>query len=160
MNSKPAEAHALQPTPYTASIDQSLLQHAVFIGCSDDIDPEATAGSLTDQYSIACLLGLFHQCNHPLDPARFQEAMNRPKFPFCITDPSARSTTYCEDIFKDLEAIGYKEFKTKNPKYTIKLVLETSCTQDLKGSIEDHVKVEPGFEKNVRMFIQELNEDL
>lgn len=131
----------------------------MFKGCSDDIDPGATAGPLTDEYIKAYLLGLFYQYNHSLDPARFQEAINRPKCPSCITDPSTRSTTYCEDIFERLGAIGYEEFKTKTPKYTIKLVHERFCTQALKGSIEDRVEVEPGFENSVRMLIRKLNED-
>lgn len=50
------------------------------------------------------------------------------------------------DIIERLDSIGYGEFKTENPKYTIKLILERIGTPALKAAIEVRVKVAPGIE--------------
>lgn len=73
------------------------------------------------------MLGLIHQSIPPYDSARLQEAMAGLKVPSYTTDLNARTTIYCADVYERLDAIGYGEFTTKNPEYTIKLILESTC---------------------------------
>lgn len=124
------------------------------------VDPEATEESLMDQYINPYLLRLVHQRNQSHDPVLLREAMNQLEFPSYTTYPNARITTYCAEIFERLDAIGYGEFKTKNPKHTIKLIIEMIRTQALRAFIGDRVNAELGLEKNVRKFVQTLKEDV
>lgn len=141
-------------TPYMASIDRSLFKHMVFMGGSDQINPEATPESLTPEQIKGYLLEQVQQKNAPPDLRHSWEAMKGLKFPCSIMDPAALITTYCADVFKSLDAIGYSEFRSENPKYTIKWLLEQIKLSALKLTMEDHVKVETGLEKSVCTFMQ------
>lgn len=156
---KQAEIPSLQETPYTASIDRSLLKHLVFMGSFDDVDPNITYETVTSENIKDYLKNLVKNTDKLYDPTRLRDAMAGLKFPGSIRDPAARIITYCADVFERLDAVGYGEFKTENPKHTIKILLERVRPPALKNAMHERLKVEPGLEKDVRRFIKRLKED-
>lgn len=159
IESKKAEVPTLKATPYKASVDRSLLKHLVFMGCFDDVSPGVEFEELTDNDIEKYLRSLLTNKDNTHDPTRLKEAMVGLKFPVNIRDSAARITTYCADVFERLDAIGYEDFKTENPKHTIKILLDRIKPPALKSAMFERIKVEAGLEKNVRLFIARLKED-
>lgn len=73
--SKQAAVPTLRNTPYTASIDRSLLKHLVFMSCFDDISPEAIVESQNSELIKEYLLSFVKNKKIMHDPARIREAM-------------------------------------------------------------------------------------
>lgn len=73
--------------------------------------------------------------------------------------PHAQITTYGAEVFKRLDSSGYSDFKTENPEYTIKMLIERIEPPSLKRSMQYFVNIEPGLEQHVRKFIQRGKED-
>lgn len=93
------------------------------------------------------------------DPALILQAMKGLNYPVSIGDPAARITTSCADAFERLDAVGYGDFSTENPKHMLKVFLERVRPPALKAAMEDRLKVEVGLEKNVKVFITRLKDD-
>lgn len=159
VESKKAEIPSLTVTPYRASIDRALLNHLVFMGEFETIAPNTEAKQLTDEHVEKFIRGLETTDESEVDPAGLKEALVGLIFPTKISDPSARIITYCADVFERLEAVGYREFKTLNPKHTIRILLDNVRPVALKTAMEQSVKVEAGLDKNIRLFIKRLQED-
>lgn len=159
VEAKQAEVPALTLVPYTASIDRTLLKHLVFMGAFDEIQENATVETLSDVHIKTYIDSLVTTSEDEVDPSRIREALKGLKFPVKIASPSARIMTYCADVFERLDAVGYGDFKTNNPKHMIKLLLEGIRPPALKTAMEERIKVEAGLEKNVRLFIQRLKTD-
>lgn len=158
VQSKQTEMPSLLITPYTASVDRSLLKHLLFMGSFDEIAPDATVESLTNE-QIKSYLDSLVQNKDAYEPARLREALAGLSFPVKITDPTARIMTYCADAFERLDAVGYGDFKSENPKHMIRLLLDRIRPPALKTAMEERLKVEAGLEKNVKLFITRLKND-
>lgn len=83
---KQAEVPTLQVTPYTASIDCSLLKNLAFMEYFDQIDLKATPKPLTSEQIKSYLLGLVQQNDAPHNPRLIRKAMERLKFLCIIKD--------------------------------------------------------------------------
>lgn len=150
---------ALKATPYNASVDRSLLKHAVFIKCFDDVNPDVTIDQFTNEDTERYLKSLIQNKDNIDDPTRLKEAMVELKFPANIRDPSARIKTYCADVFERLIAMSYEHFKTENPKHTLKILRGRIKQFALKNAMFEQIKIEPELEENVQLCITRLTED-
>lgn len=137
----------------------SVVEAPGFYGELDQIDPKATAESLKNEQIKRYLHGMVQQEDAPHDPRSIREATEGLNLSGNITDPVAAITTYFVDVFKRLDAIRYSKFKSENPKYIIRLLLERLNPPALKSAMEDRVKVESDLEENIRTFIQRLKND-
>lgn len=67
--------------------------------------------------------------------------MAKYKFPVSISDPVARITTYCADVFERLDAIGNRELKSESLKHMIKTLLQRAKPPALNIALEERLKV-------------------
>lgn len=159
MLSKKAELPSLQVTPYSTSIDQSLLKKLIFMRASEDMKSDATLETVMDEDIENLIRSFTSNESDEVDPALLREAMRGCKFPVQIIGSSTRITTYCADVFNRLEAAGFGDFKSDNPRFTVKMMIENISPPALKIATEDRIQVEPRLKDNIRLFIQRLKAD-
>lgn len=112
------------------------------MGNFDDVGPDVNFENLTSENIEQYLRSLVLNKHQIYDPTGLREAMAGLKFLIRIHDPPARITTYCADIFERLDAVVYGEFKTENPKRTIKLLIERIIPPAMNSAMQERVKVE------------------
>lgn len=100
-----AKALSLQFTSNNASGYQSLLKHLSFMGCFDDTAPKVTFEELMSKNIEVYYRALLKNTNNMYYPTQLRDALAGLKSPACISDPSARITTYYADIFERQGAI-------------------------------------------------------
>lgn len=125
----------------------------------DDVAPDVTLEKFIDEDIEIYLKSRIHNKENIYDLTHLNEAMVGQKFLINFRDLSTRTTAFCANIFMCLDAIGYEGFKLKIPENTIKVLLERIKLPALNNAMFKRIKVKIGLEKNVRLFITQLNED-
>lgn len=153
---KKAEELTLKLTPYTASIDRSLLKYLVCMRSFDEIAPDATAETLTSETIKIYLKSQTNNKNEIQNLSLVGEAMAGLKFPTSIRYPIACITTYFAEMLEHLNPMGCRVFKIEKPKHTIKLLLDRLRPPPLKSPMKYRLKLEAGLQNGVGLFVNRL----
>lgn len=70
-----------------------------------------------------------------------------------INDADSRITQSCSEIFNRLDALGYREFRKKNLKRTVKLMIQYAHHTNFKEAMQICMDLNKPIRKNVKIFI-------
>lgn len=158
ISSKQSELPSLRELPFTASIDRSLLKSLFYMGKFDSLAPNATqVNDLTNDHIKNYIDSIVSVSDGDvIDPTIIDKALEGLTTPTDIANPEARIIHYCADFFERLEGIGHSNFRDKNPKLTVKLLLKRLSPKPLKQEMIRRVQYDDSLEKNVKKFISAL----
>lgn len=98
VESKRSEIPSLNPVPYTASINRSLLNNLVFMAALQEIAPDNAVDSFTDD-DVKSLIVSFVQGNQDeVSPCQLRESMKGLRLAVHIVVATAQVTRSCSDF--------------------------------------------------------------
>lgn len=154
------EVPSMSVASFKVCIERSRLDHMHFIGKFDDIAPGKAVDELTSDHIETFIRSIVtHEEGKEINPRVLEKALKGIQMPMEIADPGARVMEFVSDFFERLDAVGYGDFKVKNPKKTVKLLQERLYPPGLKDAMLQHLEYQPGLKGKLRDYIVLLEKE-
>lgn len=141
INAKQEEVPSFRALPCTASIDRALLKTLFFMGKFDDIadGASATKGLTDDRIKSYVDYIVYRSSSAYIDPTVIEEALEGFSMPMHIAGSDARITHYCAEFFERLESVRFGNFRDRNQKKAVNILVSLLQPTPLKRDIRRRI---------------------
>lgn len=156
---KEKELLTLTVSPYTGSIDRTIIGHMIMLREFNDFAPDKTAEELSSDEAKRSFQSLAQEYEEGYDSKWVENALPCLRMTMHIADPGVRVLHVASCFFERLQKLGYGKFCTGNLEKATKLICKHPLSRKLRDEMTGRIGLDNSSEKQPNDFVKIIRQE-